>query len=190
MKYLSLSPTLANHLKESDVAPIKHGYSKKETQQDRQCLLVVGNDSAVTGMLSEVLQKWGYDVLVAENGWEGLVLAGYHEVDGMLVDMHMPIMDGRTMLSELRWLGYQTPVLMMSSESDEAMRRQLLVEGAQGFFMKPVDLPSLNQVCQQVFTRHEVEEPAASYFNITPSKSRKPVARERSLIREGIRMVQ
>ncbi len=190
MKYLSLSPTLANHLKEPDVATIKHGYSKKETEQDRPCLLVVGNDSAVTGILSEVLRKWGYHVLIAENGWEGLVLAGYHPVDGMVVALHMPIMDGSTMLSELRWLGHEMPVLMMSGESDERILRQLLMEGAQGFFLKPFDIPSLKQVCQQVFTRHEDEKPAVSYFNITPSKSRKPVARERSLIREGIRMVQ
>ncbi|MCA9452797.1 MAG: response regulator [Nitrospira sp.] len=47
-----------------------------------------------------------------------LVLAGRRPVDGMLVDMDMPIMDGRTMLRELRWLGYQIPVLMMSNELD------------------------------------------------------------------------
>ena len=51
--------------------------------------------------------------------WMGdLVLAGRRPVDGMLVDMDMPIMDGRTMLRELRWLGYQIPVLMMSNELD------------------------------------------------------------------------
>ncbi|WNM59231.1 response regulator [Candidatus Nitrospira allomarina] len=112
--------------------------------------MIVSNDSA-TGMLKEPLGEWGYQVVAARNGWEALVLVGRRPVDGMLVDMDMPIMDGRTMLRELRWLGYQIPVLMMSNESDEKVHRQLLMEGAQGFFLKPPHLQSLQQTCRQVF---------------------------------------
>lgn len=116
--------------------------------------MIVGNDSAAACMLNEALGEWGYDVVVTRNGWEALVLAGRQSVDGiMVVDMDMPIMDGRTMLSELRWLGHQMPVLMMSNESDEQVDRQLLMEGAQGFFLKPPHFHSLQQTCRQVFCK-------------------------------------
>ncbi|MDR4462485.1 MAG: response regulator [Nitrospirales bacterium] len=115
--------------------------------------MIVGNDSAAVGMLKEALGEWGYDIVMARNGWKALVLAGCRPVDGMLVDMDMPIMDGRTMLRELRWLGYQMPGLMMSNESDEEVHRQLLMEGAQGFFLKPPHLQSLQQTCRQVFAK-------------------------------------
>ena len=160
MKQLPLSPRCLNRSEVNEP-----GKLKKNTKEKRQCLLVVNNDSEVTGMLNEALQKWGFEVLVAKNGWEALVIAGRRSVDGMLVDMHMPIMDGRTMLNELRWLGYQMPVLMISSESDERILRQLLMEGAQGFFLKPFHLPSLKQVCAQVFTKDGVEENTSSYFD-------------------------
>ncbi|HNP60977.1 MAG TPA: response regulator, partial [Nitrospirales bacterium] len=134
------------------------------TKENCQCLMIVGNDSAATEMLKEALGEWGYEIVTARNGWEALVLAGRRPVDGMLVDMNMPIMDGRTMLSELRWLGYRMPVLMMLGESDERIQSQLLMEGAQDFILKPPHLPSLQQTCRQVFSKYAVEEYATSYF--------------------------
>jgi DNA-binding response OmpR family regulator len=129
--------------------------------------LVVDDDPSVVGLLKHALQEWGYDVLVARNGWEGLAVASRHTVDGILLDMHMPIMDGRTMLDELRWLGHQVPVLMMSGASDERALRQLLQEGAQGFFVKPFHLNSLKHACRQVFQKDEVKvkAPASSHFH-------------------------
>ena len=166
----SPSPALAKNrkdLKDPEAIPLRYSKSRKE---DRQCLLVVDNNSAVAEILNEALEEWGYHVLVARNGWEGLMVAERHQVDGMLVDMHMPIMDGRTMLNELRWLGHQMPVLMISNKSDERILRQLLMEGAQGFFLKPFHLPSLKQVCRQVFIKDKVEENPASYSYSAQSK--------------------
>jgi FixJ family two-component response regulator len=76
-----------------------------------------------------------------------------HTVDGILLDMHMPVMNGRTMLDELRWLGYQMPVLAMSGGLDLPAFRQLLREGAQGIFLKPFNLQSLKQSFPQIFEK-------------------------------------
>ena len=126
--------------------------------------LVVDDDPSLVGLLSQALQEWGYDVCVASNGGEGLVVANRRLVDGILLDMHMPIMDGVTMLEELRRLGHQMPVIMMSGGSDERGLRQLLNEGAQGFFLKPFHLNALKEVCRQVFTKVEIKEQACSHF--------------------------
>ena len=128
---------------------------ESEGKEAYSCLLVVDDDPSVAGLLSHTLQEWGYDVLVARNGWEGLYVASRHTVDGLLLDMHMPIMDGRTMLDELRWLGHQMPVLMMSGASDERALRQLLQEGAQGFFVKPFHLKSLKEACRRILQKNE-----------------------------------
>jgi CheY-like chemotaxis protein/CBS domain-containing protein len=174
-----------NHLKFSDL-DLRHTYcpsclqtlqasrrtsqslssEESEGKEARLCLLVVDDDPSVAGLLGEALREWGYEVLVARNGREGLDIVGGRRVDGILLDMHMPIMDGRTMLDELRWLGHQMPVLMMSGGSDERALRQLLQEGAQGFFLKPFHLASLNQTCRQVFKLNEVEEQASSHFHV------------------------
>jgi CheY-like chemotaxis protein len=130
---------------------------ESEAKEIRPCLLVVDDDPSVAGLLGDVLQEWGYEVLMARNGREGLDVLDRRSVDGILLDMHMPMMDGRTMLDELRWSRHQMPVLMMSGESDERALRQLAQEGAQGFFLKPIHLPSLQEACHQVFNKYEVE---------------------------------
>ena len=67
----------------------------------------------------------------------------------------MPTMDGRTMLDELRWAGYKLPVWVMSGGSDVQALRQLLDEGAQGFFVKPFRLQSLKESFDQTFLSFE-----------------------------------
>ena len=119
------------------------------------CILVVEDDRAVADMLDAAFRIWGYEVLVARNGQEGLDVVATQSVDGILIDMHMPIMDGLTMLNELRWMGYQLPVWMMSAGTDIQALRQLLHDGAQGFFLKPFQLQSLQQSFAQIFLSTE-----------------------------------
>ncbi len=146
------------------------GVSGAETdappQEVRPCLLVVDDDPSIAGLLDQALREWGYEVLVARNGQEGLDLLGRHCVDGIVLDMHMPIMDGRTMLDELRWLGHQMPVLVMSGASEEQTLRRLLQEGAQGFFMKPFQLASLQEVCRKIFQNDEVKAESPPRFHV------------------------
>ncbi|MGP0593080.1 response regulator [Nitrospira sp. T9] len=134
--------------------------------QVRPCLLVVDDDPSVAGLLDQALQEWGYEVLVARNGREGLDLLDGRCVDGILLDMHMPIMDGRTMLDELRWLGHQMPVVMMSGASEESLLRRMLQEGAQGFFLKPFHLASVQQACRKIFQNDEDKAEASSRFHV------------------------
>lgn len=166
MEQFSLSSSRKTVLNKSEVTASRDHKSQKYTQEDRQCLLIVGDDFETAGMLNEALQEWGYDVIVARNGWEALIVTGRRSVDGMLVDMDMPIMDGRTMLKELRWLGYEIPVLMIVGVSEERIQRQLLMEGAQGCCMKPFHLSALQQVCSQVFAKGEFGEQPLSQFHI------------------------
>lgn len=130
-------------------------------------ILVVEDDPSVAGLLNTVLEDWGYHVYVAGNGREGLDVVMNHRVDGILLDMHMPVMNGRTMLDELRWLGYQIPVLAMSGGLDLPALRQLLTEGAQGFFLKPFNLQSLKQSCRQIFEKEESSSPFLNHLRLT-----------------------
>ena len=153
MKHLSASTHLTQELTNPEIETPSPSNDHLDITKTRPCILVVEDDPAVAGLLNSVLRDWGYHVLVARNGQEGLDVVVNHAVDGILLDMHMPVMDGRTMLDELRWLGYQMPVLAMSGGLDLPVLRQLLNEGAQGFFLKPFNLKSLKQSCQQFFKK-------------------------------------
>ncbi|MBA3966246.1 MAG: response regulator [Nitrospirales bacterium] len=137
-----------------------------KTRKTRPCILVVEDDPSVARLLNTVLKDWGYHVCVARNGREGLDVVVNHTVDGILLDMHMPVMNGRTMLDELRWLGHQMPVLAMSGGLDLPVLRQLLKEGAQGFFPKPFTLQSLKQSCRQIFEKEGSSTPFLKHLHL------------------------
>jgi len=113
-------------------------------------ILIVDDDPSVAEMLRDALTNWGYEVVLASNGQEGLDALRKQKVDGIFLDMNMPVMGGQTMLDELRWLGYQTPVVVMSGEDGSTLRR-LVKEGAQAFAIKPFSLPSLQKLSNRVF---------------------------------------
>jgi CheY-like chemotaxis protein len=111
-------------------------------------LLVVDDDPSVLEMLHDALDLWGFDVFLAKNGREGLHVLATQKVDGILVDMDMPVMDGLTMLDELRWLGYPTPVVIMSGMS------------------KPFSLAFLRDVCTTIFAKQGVDGGSADHSHV------------------------
>ncbi|MDH5563646.1 MAG: response regulator [Nitrospirota bacterium] len=114
---------------------------------------MVDDDSSVAEMLKTALNVWGYNVILASNGREGLHVLDRQIVDGILLDVDMPVMDGPTMLDEVRWLGCQMPVVVMSGGFDERALRKLVKKGAQGFAFKPFPLRSLQELCATFFER-------------------------------------
>ncbi len=127
-------------------------------------ILVVEDDPSVAQLLLDALGTWGYDVFLAKNGQEGLDVLTKQAVDGILLDINMPVMSGQTMLDELRWLGYQTPVIVMSGGLDVSTLRQLVKEGAQAFAIKPFSLPSLRKICTRVFDSSADDAPSDAYW--------------------------
>ena len=120
-------------------------------------ILVVDDDPSVLEMLHDALDLWGFDVFLAKNGREGLQVLANQKVDGILVDMDMPVMDGLTMLDELRWLGYPMPVVIMSGAVKVPSQHQRVEAGAQGFMSKPFSLSFLRDVCATIFEKNGVE---------------------------------
>ena len=131
-----------------------------------QTILVVDDDPSVLEMLHDALDLWGFDVFLAKNGREGLHVLANQKVDGILLDMDMPVMDGMTMLDELRWLGYPTPVVIMSDGVKGLSQRQVMKEGAQGFMNKPFSLSFLRDLCDTIFKNEGVDGRSAAHSHV------------------------
>lgn len=57
-------------------------------------ILIVDDDSSIAGLLGELPAEWRYEVLHASNGPEGFQMVKNHFMDGILLDLEMPVMDG------------------------------------------------------------------------------------------------
>ena len=82
----------------------------------KKIILIVEDDRSLLHALTDKFKLEGFHVLNSENGKEGLEMALKEEPDAILLDILMPIMDGLTMLGELRqansW-GRRVPVVIL-----------------------------------------------------------------------------
>ena len=115
-------------------------------------VLSVDDSSAIRHMVSFTLKSAGYEVIEAADGQEGLDKARNKTVDMVLTDQNMPRMDGLTLIKNLRAIpAYKTiPILMLTTESSEAMRAQGKASGATGWLLKPFDPQKLLEMTRKV----------------------------------------
>jgi two-component system, chemotaxis family, chemotaxis protein CheY len=119
-------------------------------------VLLVDDSRTMLMSISAVLTKSGYTVETANDGTDGLakVKAGL-KPSVILTDLHMPKMDGITFIREVRKApGVRfTPILMLTTESQQSKRAEAKAAGATGWIVKPVQPTDLLAVLQQVLPR-------------------------------------
>jgi CheY-like chemotaxis protein len=81
-------------------------------------VLIVDDDVDVIAVLAEVLTLSGMETTKASNGAEGLEIAAHLTPDLILVDYHMPVMDGPCMVRALRERSIDIPIILYSAASD------------------------------------------------------------------------
>jgi len=99
-------------------------------------ILVVDDDEAMSRMIRLTLVTEGYAVTTALDGFEGLQALATDTFALVVLDLQMPNMDGRTMYAEMKRLGVEIPVMLLSAYGAEAARQELQAAGA---ISKPFD---------------------------------------------------
>ncbi len=79
-------------------------------------ILCIDDDDGVLGFHRALLERRGYAVLTASSPRSGLQLAAAFEVAAVVVDYHMPEMDGLEVAAEIRRTRPQVPIIMVSSD--------------------------------------------------------------------------
>ena len=115
-------------------------------------ILAVDDSRSILQMVSFTLKGAGYQVIEATNGQEGLAAAKKSKVDLVLTDLNMPVMDGITMIKQLRAQpAYRfTPMLMLTTEAGGDYKAKGKAAGATGWLVKPFDPQKLLGVVKKV----------------------------------------
>ena len=110
-----------------------------------ECILLVDDEDAIRDVADRILTRYGYKVLLAANGREGLALFLEHEetIDAIITDISMPEMDGPTFIAALRAEGVQVPVIVSSGFVEEEGAGGLLNTGSEFFISKPFTVETL-----------------------------------------------
>lgn len=115
-------------------------------------ILAVDDSASMRQMVSFTLQNAGFDVIEACDGKEAFETAQGKSVDLVLSDVNMPVMDGITLIKNLRELdGYKyTPILMLTTESSGDKKSEGKAAGATGWIVKPFNPDQLIKTIQKV----------------------------------------
>ena len=118
-------------------------------------LLIIDDNASVCEFLKDRLEAMGYTALVAHDGLTGLALMALESrqapIEGILLDLHMPIMGGIQVLHELRVCHATVPVVIMTGDPDQQLRDEALRLGARYYFQKPIDPALFAHICKQTF---------------------------------------
>jgi len=108
-------------------------------------ILIVDDSSLVRSQLRSALELKGARVVEAENGSQGLWRARENPVDLVVVDIHMPVMDGIRMVEELRKLPEYstTPIFILTSDAASSRAEEGKRAGANAWILKPVKIDLL-----------------------------------------------
>jgi len=111
----------------------------------RPLVVVADDDQSIRSLFAAALEREGFAVLLASNGRKAMDLARNRPVAAMLLDLHMPDLDGLDTLRELRAdPGLRTiPVIVVTGSTMEADRVAGLEGGADDVVVKPVSVAEL-----------------------------------------------
>lgn len=120
-------------------------------------VLVVEDESAYIKLLRDQLVENGYDVFEARNGVDGLATARREEFDLILLDIRMPLMDGLTMLSELRKQEPRktTKVIILTNLEPDDQTLQRVIEDLPTYYLMKSDtkLDDLIEKIREIVTK-------------------------------------
>lgn len=116
-------------------------------------ILAVDDSATMLMTISMTLEKEGYSVKTANDGVEAIqVLNSGQKFHAVLTDLNMPRMDGITLTSEIRKLpAYKfTPIIMVTTESQQQKKEEGRRAGATGWIIKPFKPDQLISVLRKV----------------------------------------
>ena len=120
----------------------------RPTQTVPKGKILVVEDNALNQLVAEgVVSRLGYEVHSVLNGAEALDAVESNDYSAVLMDCHMPVMDGFTATREIRQRenGRQTPIIAMTAGALSEDRQRCLEAGMDDYISKPVDLEALEK---------------------------------------------
>ncbi|MGN0446010.1 MAG: response regulator transcription factor [Acutalibacteraceae bacterium] len=119
-------------------------------------ILVVEDDAALNRMICAKLKAQDYSVFSAYNGEEALDLLDHQYVDLIISDIMMPVMDGITLIRELREAQYTMPVLIITAKDQMEDMEKGFEAGTDDYMIKPINLKEMVLRVQALLRRSQL----------------------------------
>ncbi|MDB4939281.1 MAG: Transcriptional regulator BkdR of isoleucine and valine catabolism operon [Labilithrix sp.] len=130
---------------------------------EKKQVLIVDDEPNLRKILAAQLSRDGYDVMVAEDGEQGLTMLRENHIDLVVTDLKMPKVDGMTLLREALRESPDLPIVMITAHGTVDTAVEALKLGAFDYLTKPFDKDEVRQVVAKALrTRALAQEEATT----------------------------
>jgi len=133
-------------------APARAQRAVVAKKKHERLFLVVDDEDVSRHVTREMLEHFGYRVVLAQHGLEALEVFREHSsnISAVILDMTMPQMDGEETWSELSQLQFDVPVILTSGYSEVEVASKFAGKKIAGFIQKPFHLEELRAKLNEV----------------------------------------
>jgi two-component system cell cycle response regulator DivK len=121
-------------------------------------ILIVEDEPRNLKLLRDLLQRFGYEILEALDGEQGVKLAGERMPDLILMDIMMPKMDGleATRIIKANTKTKHIPIIALTSYAMKGDREKTIEAGCDGYLAKPIDIKEVLKTIETYLTVKQV----------------------------------
>lgn len=113
-------------------------------------ILVIDDSEPMRKMVDLVLKGAGHEVVLANDGVEGVEKFKAQKFDMIITDINMPNKNGIQLIEEVRKIDSDIPILALTTESEDDMRKKGAEAGADGWIVKPFRPAQFLDIVRQV----------------------------------------
>ncbi|MBF0490040.1 MAG: response regulator [Candidatus Omnitrophica bacterium] len=133
-----------------------------EASSDKKQIYIVDDDDSIRRSLKVLMESYGFAVDVFSSSEEFFFSVPNTTRGCLILDIHMPGLNGWDTQQRLTNEGYKLPVIVISADKDDSFKERALKAGAVGFLQKPFDdhylLHMVNKVFKQSLSIDELSD--------------------------------
>jgi len=147
--------TFSIYLPASEPEMIDEKELAKAISEGVETILLVDDEAMILDVGERLLEKLGYDVLIARGGKEALEIykKNRHTINMVILDMIMPEMSGSETYDKLKEINSEIKVLLSSGYSVDGQATEILKRGCNGFLQKPFGFEELSQKIREILDK-------------------------------------
>jgi two-component system, CitB family, response regulator DctR len=139
----------------------------KPFERPTKRVLIIDDEETIRQVLTEFFNSFShgmtYKIDTAANGAEGVMMMLQGRPDLVLIDLHMPVMDGLSALKQLRGFDATIPVMVITASRDTKAAAEALNQGVFAFIPKPFDFGQLEHLVALAFSVGRPRPPSLSH---------------------------
>lgn len=106
-------------------------------------ILIIEDNPDIQYTLKEICSFAGWQTKITDNGHSGISLCKNNKFDLVIVDYHLPVLDGLKTIQAIREFDKKIPILVLTVDERQELANELLNSGATDFALKPIKAPDL-----------------------------------------------